>query len=235
MSPFTGFDPGRGAGTPVPDRFFAELLPVIDHLGELKVTLYVFWRLHRTEGPFPHLWLADILEDSGFLGSFGADAEAAVRAVREGLDRCVARGSLLQAEIQAEGTSASLYLLNSPRGKAALQAIQSGTWNPVDDPQPPPDLGRVSPDIFKLYEDHIGPLTPMIAETLAEAEETYPSNWIEEAFRIAVENNVRRWRYVVAILRTWQEEGRDERKSQRDPETDRRRYVRGKFSEFVEH
>ena len=50
----------------------------------------------------------------------------------------------------------------------------------------------------------------VIAETLHDAEDTYPIQWIEEAVRIAVENNVRRWKYVDAILKRWQEGGRDE-------------------------
>jgi DNA replication protein DnaD len=68
----------------------------------------------------------------------------------------------------------------------------------------------------------------------ADAEETYPAQWIEDAFRLAVENNVRRWNYVQAICR-WQEGGRDDRKDRRDTEKDRRRYVEGEFSDFIEH
>jgi DnaD/phage-associated family protein len=87
------------------------------------------------------------------------------------------------------------------------------------------DLSLDQPNIFQLYEQHIGPLTPMIADTLREAERIYPADWIEEAIRLAVENNVRRWRYVDAILRRGQEEGRDDRKDGRDTEKDRRRYA----------
>jgi hypothetical protein len=43
-----------------------------------------------------------------------------------------------------------------------------------------------------------------------DAEQTYPAEWIEEAFRIAVVNNVRRWVYVRRILERWAEEGRGE-------------------------
>jgi DnaD/phage-associated family protein len=92
-----------------------------------------------------------------------------------------------------------------------------------------------APNIYHLYEENIGPLTPMIADTLQEAEQSYPYVWIEEAVRIAVENNVRRWTYVEAILKRWQEGGRDERTDRRDTEKDRRRYVEGEFSDFIEH
>jgi DNA replication protein DnaD len=75
----------------------------------------------------------------------------------------------------------------------------------------------------------------MIAERLGDAEDNYPAQWIEDALQIAVENNVRRWSYVEAILKRWQEGGRDERTDRRDTEKDRRRYIEGEFSEFIEH
>ena len=79
----------------------------------------------------------------------------------------------------------------------------------------------------------------MIADALGEAEDTYPTHWIEEAIQIAVERNKRSWRYAEAILERWQREGRDARKEKlkdrRDPEEARRQYIEGEFSDFVEH
>ena len=37
--PFAGFPSGKMHLTRIPAQFFSELLPQIDHLGELKVTL----------------------------------------------------------------------------------------------------------------------------------------------------------------------------------------------------
>jgi len=56
------------------------------------------------------------------------------------------------------------------------------------------------PNIFILYEQNIGLLTPPIADELRQAEQTYPAGWIEEAFREAVSLNKRSWRYIRAIL-----------------------------------
>jgi DnaD/phage-associated family protein len=134
-----------------------------------------------------------------------------------------------------EGSTQTFYFLNSPKGRAAAQAIQRGEWQYSGDPQTPLDLSLEKPNIFRLYEENIGPLTPLIAEKLSEAEDSYPAQWIEDAIRKAVENNVRRWNYVEAILKSWQEGGRDERTDRRDSEKDRRRYVEGEFSEFIEH
>jgi DNA replication protein DnaD len=67
----------------------------------------------------------------------------------------------------------------------------------------------------------------MIADALRDAEKTYQANWIEDAFRIAVERNKRNWHYIEAILHRWLEGGRDDRKDKqdrRDTEEARRRY-----------
>ena len=88
-----------------------------------------------------------------------------------------------------------------------------------------------SANIYRLYEENIGPLTPLIADTLRDAEENYSAEWIEEAIRLAVENNARSWRYVEAILRRWQDEGKDERKDRRDTEKVRRKYAEWEDSE----
>ncbi|MCK4962934.1 MAG: DnaD domain protein, partial [Anaerolineales bacterium] len=60
----------------------------------------------------------------------------------------------------------------------------------------------------------------------------YSTQWIEDAIRIAVENNVRKWRYIEAILEGWLTRGRDEREDRGDSEKARRRYVEGEFADF---
>ncbi len=64
------------------------------------------------------------------------------------------------------------------------------------------------PNIFVLYEQNIGLLSPLIAEELKEAADHYPAEWIEAAFREAVLYNKRNWKYIRAILRRWETEGR---------------------------
>jgi DnaD/phage-associated family protein len=71
-----------------------------------------------------------------------------------------------------------------------------------------------TPNIFKAYEENIGPLTTMIADSLQDAEKTYPAKWILDTFKLAVENNKRSWRYCEAILKRWQAEGKDDGKKQ---------------------
>jgi DnaD/phage-associated family protein len=71
-------------------------------------------------------------------------------------------------------------------------------------------------NIFELYESNIGPLTPMIADSLGDAEKLYDEQWIADAIRLAVEHNKRNWKYCEAILKRWKEEGKDEGKKKTD-------------------
>lgn len=64
------------------------------------------------------------------------------------------------------------------------------------------------PNIFVLYEQNIGLLSPLIADELKDAADRYPEDWIEAAFREAVQYNKRKWSYIRAILRRWETEGR---------------------------
>jgi DnaD/phage-associated family protein len=219
----SGFSSGKVAHTPIPDSFFHELLPEIDHLGELKVSLYAFWRLHQMEGSIRFFRREELLNDKRFMRGMGKSSAEAEQNLDEALERAVVRGTLLRAAVTLRGGETHLYFLNSPRGRAALEGLAAEKWHPEDLPLADIELETARPNIFQLYETHIGPLTPLMADTLRQAEETYPQEWIADAMRIAVENNVRRWRYVAAILQSWAEEGRDERKDRSGTEEDRRR------------
>lgn len=235
MSPFKGFPDGKMPLIRIPGPFFRQVLPQIDHLGELKVTLQAFWLLEHLEGNFRYLRQSDFLQDATFMRGLGRTRKEAQANLIEALGRAVARGSLVSAVVRLEKGEETLYFLNSPRGRAAVQAIERGEWRLSGDAHRPVEIREDLPNIFRLYEENIGPLTPMIAERLREAEETYPASWIQDAIRIAVENNARNWAYVRAILDRWQIEGRDERKDRQDTEKARRKYIEGEYADYIEH
>jgi DnaD/phage-associated family protein len=215
MKKFTGFS-DKETFTPIPDSFFRQLLAEINDADELKVTLYAIWRIEHMEGRVRFLRKEDF-------ATFVPDPNAA-------LEKAAARGSLLQVEKGA----AALYFLNSPRGRAAAESFAKGQWSPGAAPpgeNPPPER----PNIFKLYEENIGPLTPLIADALKDAEQTYPPGWVAEALEIAVLKNKRNWKYVEAILKRWKVEGHAKKQGGRDTQEDGRRYVEGEFADFIEH
>jgi len=227
---FEGFPEGPTRMTPVPAAFFTELLPAIDHLGELKVCLYAFWLLaHQNDEPryFERRHLAS---DKRLMDALEQPGMSSEEALDDALERAVARGTLLRA---TAGDGTEVLVVNTPKGRAAMQALEREDWTP--DREVSALLEADRPTIYSLYEQNIGPLTPMIAEALQEAEADYPMAWIVDAIRLAVENNARKWRYVEAILEDWSTRGRDERKDRGDSEEARRRYVEGEFADFIEH
>jgi len=230
MKRFSGFSREDGAHvTSIPSEFFVNLLPIIDNLYELKVTLYAIWFLEQLEGRIKFIHYQNFVSDDTFLAGMGKLREEALENLNYGLQLAEDRQTFLKVSDENQTLEGSIYFINTPRGRAAHKGLMAGSWQIED--QPVPARQTVRPNIFKLYEANIGPLTPMIAETLQEAEETYPMIWIEQAIKIAVENNVRRWRYVEAILASWKERGRDE-KDRRDTQEDSKRFLDGEFGQF---
>jgi DNA replication protein len=213
MGIFKGFS-GKSRSIQVPTPFFSELLPLIDDLAELKLTVYCFWALQQREGKYRYVRRRDLLNDEIFIeGLCGAiqKQEQKENLLQQALDSAIARGTLLHINIPE--TNDDLYFMNTEKGRKAVEALERGDWVPGMQDQPVA-LILERPNIFILYEQNIGPLTPMISDILRDAENTYPAAWIEEAVKIAVEQNKRSWRYVEAILRRWTTEGKIEGKTQ---------------------
>ena len=234
MRGFLGFPDGKQPHTRVPDLFFSELLPEIDHLAELKVTLHIFFLLAQQKRQRPCLSGEELAGDQRLLDGLGSPAISAEEALRDALERAVARGTLLRVTADHDAGPRDWYFVNSEKGRQAVDDLLAGKWAPAG----AGELGRVDlqrPNIFVLYEQNIGPLTPMLAEQLGEAEDTYPASWIEDAFREAVELNKRSWRYIQRILERWQAEGRTDETSRRGDERDRRWYLKDEWADIIEH
>jgi DNA replication protein len=225
MRVFSGFAPGKAKLLRIAEPFFTELVPLIDSLSELKVTLHVFYLLGRQSGDPRFVRASDLERDPILQRSLEGSGEPGLQTA---LERAVDRGTLLRAVREESGESDTVYFANTPGGRAAVDAIRQGKWPSQGEP-------AEQATIFSLYEQNIGPLTPLIADQLQEAEQTYPQAWLEDAFREAVAANKRSWRYIRAILRRWQDEGRDDKSLLNDSKADRRRYVTGKYSEFIKH
>jgi len=234
MSLFGGFPPGKVRFTPIPAQFFSDLLPEIDHLGEMKVTLYALWFLERQEGSLRYITYEDFAGDQRLLAGLTGSGQNELEYLTDALGRAVRRGTLLEARGDQASPDGAIYFLNSPRGRAAYQALQEGKWSPDGQSHSQALLEMERPNIYKLYEENVGPLTPMIADLLRDAEKSYPYDWIEEAIAKAVQNNARKWSYIQAILRSWQEEGRDGTNRQ-DSQKDNRSYTDGELGYLIDH
>lgn len=216
MSSFVGFPAGKTRFTPLPDLFFTELLAQIRDLDELKLLLYLFYYLNRQQGYPRYMTLAELEAEGLLLSALKHEEddppEVLIERLRAAVARCVARRVILQIEIADEAGTTTYLFANTDQGRQAVEQVRRGELllerrGAVHEPY----IARPRPNIFELYEQNIGLLQPLLAEELQEAERDYPAEWIEEAFLLAAESNVRSWRYISAILRRWAAEGKDDR------------------------
>jgi len=222
---FSGFPKGKTRITPVPNLFFSELLPFINDIDELKLTLYCFWRLGLKEGDLRYLSHNELEMDKILVDSF---KKPGIYALNQALERACARGTLLHVTVaMTTDKEEHYYFLNTPKGRMAVDSIDKGDWTPKNDPDNPISVAIERPNIFSVYEQNIGALTPLMADKLLEAEKEFPDFWLREAIRLAVENNARSWSYVDAILKRWKREGKDSQygKGKSDTEKTRRKYL----------
>lgn len=239
---FIGF-PEKQRPVIVPDSFFTDLLPQIDDLAELKLTAYAFWLLNEQEGELRYLAGDDLRADERLLTSLNleSDLRTPQETLADALERAVARNTFLRMDVETgdedEPERADWYFLNTARGRRMVALIRQGKLSELQ--KVIPDEARLHverPNIFVLYEQNIGMMTELIAEQLRDMERTYPPDWIHEAFEIAVIANKRALRYIQAVLRRWETEGkkdshgRDGRDSAADKSKD---YTPDEFSDLI--
>ncbi len=215
---FEGF-PARTSFTSVPDIFINQLAPKMTQ-AELVLMLAAFNIIFNKKG-YPRYATAQ--EFAAHSALDGRDTAAlANSAVQHGLLLPLAAGS------------DTVYFLNNHEGRQAITKAGQGelkiqgTNAVITAPTTPPP-----PNIFALYEENIGLLTPIIAEELKDALATYPEEWIGEAIKEAVSLNKRNWRYIQRILERWVAEGKNSHGTHQ-PNIERDKFVRGRYGGLVQ-
>ncbi len=247
---FIGFPDTKMKPVVVPDFFFTDLLPQIDDLAELKLTLHCFWLLNEQDTALKYLRGADLRQDELLLRSLNLDSDLRTpqQALADALERAVARNTLLKLEIESNGANSKpgskapliedWYFINTVKGRQTLALIRQGQAGPLQAAIPAEARLKVDrPNVFILYEQNVGLLTPLIADQLRDMEKSYPPDWIDEAFTIAVAANKRSLRYIAAILKRWETDGKDDghhENAERDTEAERRRkYIPDEYSDII--
>jgi DNA replication protein len=191
----------------LPESFFTQAVPKIQDLAELKVVLYAAYLiLASTQRTERWVTYKELKSEICRLS-----ADLSEQTLRQALDLAVKHGILLHSALNMNGMLEDGYSLTT------------------ESRQPP------AINIFALYEQNIGMITPMIAEELKEADRLYPPQWIEEAFKEAVTLNKRSWKYIARILERWASEGKDSGEYKRDIKKDGPdKYIKGKYGHLVQ-
>ncbi len=268
---FVGFDSNGGVGererrvTGVPGAFFTQLLPQITNPNELKTLLYIMYLASQKRGEPKWVGYWELAEAADLLTGLrkGGDPRPAIEHLREALELCLARSSIVRVEAappppeffgnapakgELEPVTVTWFLLNTAGNREFLASLERGDikveqtsllygldlWDwPLPDSEGAASgadsavagstaneiqnwrtqqqwrVRSSRPDIFTLYEQNIGPLTPILSERLKDSEKLYPAAWVEEAFAEAVNYNRRSWAYIARILENWAANGRE--------------------------
>jgi DnaD/phage-associated family protein len=223
-SQFLGF-PAKTDFIPLPSLFFTRMLPQIQDIAELKVTLYTFHLLHHKQGYPCFVTYKELLSHSALM------AEMDEESLHHALSLAVERGSMLHTTLNIDGGWQDAYFINTESNRKAIESIKRGG---ILVRETMPEEQKPEHNIFVLYEQNIGIITPMVAEELKEAERLYPRQWIEAAFKEAVLMNKRNWKYVARILERWSSEGRDSGENrQGTKKSGSNKYIAGKYGHLV--
>ncbi len=234
MSQSSGF-PARMDFTPVPNYFFSAVLPHISDIEELKVTLHVMAALYRKRGYPRFVTFRELLGNVSLMSGWKGGAGPAEQGLRRALEMAVRRGTFIRVVLEGEGASEDAYLLNTAADRQAVAKIESGELKigGFTATRPAQIEAEQAPDIFAVYEQNIGMLTPLIADELREAEKLYPAGWIRDAIKEAVELNKRSIRYIMRILERWAAEGKSDGAHQRVSKKGPDKYVRQKYGDII--
>lgn len=236
MKNFSGF-PLRMDFTPVPRIFINQIMPEIQDAIEIKVLLHIMNIMYTKKGNLRSVSFSEIENDPAVQSSLkhesGNPGEILERVIQDAVNNEI----LLALEVTANGKKDKLFFLNSPVEKKNIARICNGEITPEG------ITGIIQPvqseaptDIFSLYEDNIGQITPMIAEELKDALNTYPEDWIKDSIREAAISNKRNWRYISRILERWATEGKKNGTYKRDSEkTGPEKYFSGPYGHLIQH
>jgi DnaD/phage-associated family protein len=235
MKDFGGF-PRDMQFTPVPNLFMNALMPGMDS-PELKTMLYIFQAIYAKKGAPRYASLGELLSNTALMSGMQSEGKTGEEAVKAALDMALKRGAIIALEVKQEGKEEHLYFLNTQSDRDAVERIKNGELKlpkieAVKPAEPPPE----QKDIFTLYEENIGMLTPMIAEEIKDALTQYPEEWIRDAVKEAVEANKRNWRYIARILERWNTEGKKDGTHRRDNQKeDPGKYTSGAYGHLIQH
>jgi DNA replication protein len=236
MEQFKGF-PSKMKFTAVPDFFLSRLLPQISDINELKTTLHIFQALYHKRGYPRFATYKELAGNKSLMSSLKGDVQPPDKALRRALEMAAERGTILHLALERDGTPEDIYFLNTEADRQVMARIQNGELklSGIKATEPAYVDAEEPPDIFTLYEQNIGMLTPMIADELRDAEQLYPQDWIRDAIKEAVALNKRSWRYIAKILENWSTEGRSDGTHRGDTKkTDPDKYLKQKYGNMVQ-
>ncbi len=234
MNDFKGF-PDHMQFTPIPNMVFSTIAGKITDIIELKVLMHVFEIVYPKKGSVRYTSAAELASHPSLVQDLKNPAREVLEKALEALAK---KNILLKCDLVQEQIEQHIYFLNNAANQRIIEKINA-LEIPIEGLEPAAaatPAAAPEADIFTLYEENVGMLTPLIADELREAQTHYPESWIKDAIKEAVSRNKRNWKYISSILERWSTEGKKDGAHRGSPKTntDPDKYVRGKYGHMVQ-
>lgn len=201
--------------TQVPNDFFP-LIPDMED-AELRVTLVMIretFGYHRSDfrmGIKKLAAAAGLSPNGARAGAEAAEERGTFRRVNPG-DQGSAEWELIVESVAVEAYAmAGGGAVSEPPGVQPVNGGGSVSEVQLGIKESNKEIKRntttAKPNNFTLYEGNIGPITPMISESLKDAEKTYSPEWVARAILEAAKSNVRNMKYIEGILQGYAKRG----------------------------
>lgn len=233
------FESDRDRSIPIPSSFFEQHLARIRDLAAIKVLLTVYLHLSDLDPGAPFISEDAIFADRQLVNGVrltGSNRDP-IEEIRHGVDVLAAHDAIVRIVVEEDGEESYWLMPKSPQNQRLLYTFVNGSRAFPYRQTRTQAKARVAierPNVFRLFEQNIGVVTPLIADQIIEAIEIYPAGWIEDAINEAVSLNRRSWRYIQRILERWSTEGRGDEAYRRNQSAsgfvEREKYLRGKYS-----
>ena len=199
-------------------------MPQVEDAAELKAIMCIFYLLGSREERGGFVTYGELLSQAASMLEMEGDT------LRRSLSLAVKHGAVLRSTVRVGEKWEEAYFAGTESGREAVERAGRGELSFEEEV----GEGGQPGNIYVLYEQNIGIITPMIAEELKEAEKLYPRGWIEEAFREAAVLNKRSWRYIARILERWATEGKDSGEHRQGTKAGGAdKYINGKYGHRV--
>ena len=188
----------------LPVNIFNQILENIEDITDFKILLRVIYLSQTKKGKYLFCSINELLSDRILMRTLQKTHPQSDKKqiIKNSLNKLITLELIIQ--VVSKSNQETSYLLNTKFNRNIPHGFSS---NPNESLEPW-EADEYAPNIFSLYEQNIATLTPIIAEKLIEAQESYPSDWIHEAFAEAVKNNKRNWSYISSILTKWNIQGK---------------------------
>ncbi|MFA6612417.1 MAG: hypothetical protein WCS64_02430, partial [Dehalococcoidales bacterium] len=116
--------PARMDYSAIPNYYLNLVMPWVNDLEELKLSLHIFRLISRKKGGFQYTSRGELLADPAIIESIAKKECSAEESLDRAISMAVTRGIIIALKAEDGSGSQEIYVLNTPANR---EAVESGT------------------------------------------------------------------------------------------------------------